>query len=145
MNEPLFQKSIEYVLRSPKTERQVRTWLFKKRKEGEFLDIDAIITKLKDLGYINDLEYATRFAETKQTKLGHRNIKNKLAIKGIAREHIDTLETPDQTDLAKTLAEKYMRGKNRDQKTFQKLYRFLLSKGFDYDTINHVTQKLKGD
>jgi len=144
-DEAVFQKAIEYVLRTPKTERQVRTWLFKKRKDGEYLDIDAIITRLKDLGYINDLEYAVRFAETKQTKLGYRNIKNKLVVKGVAREHIDTLEAPDQTDLAKTLAEKYMRNKNHDQKTFQKLWRFLLSKGFDYDTINHATEKLKGD
>ena len=136
----LIQKAIEYVLRAPKTERQVRTWLFKKRKEGEFLDVDGIINKLKELGYINDAEYAQRFAEVKQTKLGMRNIKCKLAVKGITREHIDTLETPDQTNLARSLAEKYMRN---DNKTLQKLYRYLLSKGFDYDTVSRVVGELK--
>ena len=143
-SEALFQKSLEYVLRTPKTERQVRTWLFKKRKEGEFLDIDSIINRLKDLGYINDADYATRFAEAKQTKYGMRNIKAKLTVKGIAREHLDELETPDQTDLARTLAEKYMRNKTADQTTMQKLYRFLLSKGLDYDTVNCVVGELNG-
>jgi len=153
----LFQKTLEYILRAPKTERQVRAWLFKKRKEGEFLDVDGIITKLKVLGYINDAEYATRFAEAKQNKLGMRNIKCKLAVKGVAREHIDELATPDQTDLARSLAEKYMRkysplerrggseadGVVCDQKTLQKLYRYLLSKGFDCDTVSYVTGLLR--
>jgi len=144
-DEAIFQKTLEYVLRTPKTERQVRTWLFGKRKEGEYLDIDAIINKLKDLGYINDAEYATRYAESKQTKLGMRNIKCKLAVKGIAREHIDTLETPDQTDLARTFAEKYMRNKTPDRKTLQKLYRFLLSKGISHDIIPLIIDEHKGD
>ena len=144
INEVIFQKAIEYVLRAPKTERQVRTWLFKKRKEGEYLDIDAIINKLKDLGYINDAEYAARFAEAKQNKYGMRNIKQKLAIKGIAREHVDTLESPDQTELARTLAQKYMRNKELDQKVLQKLYRFLLSKGLSHDTIPPIINELKG-
>ena len=143
--EALFQKSLEYVLRTPKTERQVRTWLFGKRKEGEYLDIDAIINKLKELGYINDLEYATRYADAKANKYGMRNIKSKLTQKGVAREHLDELETPDQTDLARTLAQKYMRSKNHDQKTFQKLYRFLLNKGFNYDIISYLVDEIKGD
>ena len=72
-----------------------------------------------------------------------RNIKCKLAVKGVAREHIDELETPDQTDLARNLAEKYMRNKVFDQKTLQKLYRFLLSKGFDYGTVSNIVEKFK--
>jgi len=144
-DEIIFQKSLEYVLRAPKTERQVRTWLFGKRKEGEYLDIDAIINRLKERGYINDAEYATRFAEAKQTKYGMRNIKAKLTVKGVAREHLDELETPDQTDLARSLAQKYMRNKTFDQKTIQKLCRFLLSKGFNYDILPPILDEFKGD
>lgn len=140
----LFQKTLEYVLRAPKTEQQVKQWLFKKRKEGEFLPIDEIINRLKDLGYINDADYAVRFAEAKSTKYGMKTIKAKLMIKGISREYIDELETPDQTDLAHALAEKYMRNKTPSLKTFEKLYRYLLSKGLNYDIIGAVMTGYKG-
>ena len=139
----LYQKSLEYVLRTPKTERQVRDWLFRKRKDGEFISVDEIIGRLRDLGYINDAEYAARFAEAKQNKYGMRNIKSKLAVKGVAREHLDALENPDQTDLARTLAEKYMRNKTPDQTTMQKLYRYLLSKGLDYDLISGIIENFR--
>jgi len=148
-DDKLFQKALEYILTASKTERQVRQWLFKKRKEGEFLDVDAIITRLKELGYINDAEYAKNFTETKQTRYGKKSIQQRLMQKGVDRESINIAvsEITDQTELATTLAEKYMRNKNADQKTMQKLYRFLLSKGFDYDTVNYVTNKykVKGD
>ena len=117
----------------------------KQSRPPEYIPVDAIINKLKDLGYINDADYAVRFAEAKSTKYGMRNIKAKLTVKGVAREHIDELATPDQTDLARSLAQKYMRNKDFDQKTFQKLYRFLLSKGLNYDIINHILDEFKGD
>jgi len=139
----LFQKCVEYVLRAPKTERQVRDWLFRKRVDGEFLPVDEIIGRLKERGFINDAEYAVRFAEAKQTKYGMRAIKSKLAGKGVASEHLDSLETPDQTELARALAQKYMRSKPADRKTMQKLYRFLLSKGFNYDTISIIAGEFK--
>jgi regulatory protein len=143
MDEILYQKAVEYILRAPKTERQVRDWLFRKRPEGEFLPVDEIITRLKEHGYINDADYAVRFAESKQTKYGMRVIKSKLAVKGVAREHLDEIETPDQTDLARTLATKYMRNKTCDPKTMQKLFRFLLSKGFNYDIISRIAGEFK--
>jgi regulatory protein len=136
--EKLFTKTLEYVLRAPKTEKQVRDWLWKKRKDGEFLDIDEIINRIKDLGYINDADYVQRFTEVKSQKIGERCIKQKLMVKGVTRDLIDTVDAGDQTELCKSLAEKYMRNKTADQKTLQKLYRFLLSKGFGYDTVSYV-------
>lgn len=146
-NSKLFQKTLEYVLCTPKTERQVRTWLFKKRKEGEFLDIDGIISRLKELGYINDAEYARSFTETKQTKYGKKCIGQKLVQKGVDRNIVDIAVSAisDQTELVHALAQKYMRNKTADQKTLQKLYRFLLSKGFDHDMVSCTTGQFKGD
>lgn len=159
-NSKLFQKTLEYVLCTPKTERQVRTWLFKKRKRSgddnckrtdnitlEFLDVDGIISRLKELGYINDAEYARSFTETKQTKYGKKCIGQKLVQKGVDRNIVDTAvsEISDQTELVHALAQKYMRNKTADQKTLQKLYRFLLSKGFDHDMVSCTTGQFKGD
>lgn len=159
-NDKLFQKTLEYVLGTPKTERQVKTWLFKKRKKScddncnrtdnvtrEFLDIDGITSRLKELGYINDAEYARSFTEAKQTKYGKKCIGQKLAQKGVDRNIVDAAvaEIPNQTELVHTLAQKYMRNKTADQKTLQKLYRFLLSKGFDHDMVGHIAGQFKGD
>lgn len=146
-DDKLFQKALEYVLCTQKTERQVRTWLFKKRQEGEFLPVDEIVARLKELGYINDERYAKNFTETKQIKYGKKSIRQRLVQKGVDRQLVDAAvsEIADQTELARTLAERYMHNKQSDQKTLQKLYRFLLSKGFDYDIVSHVTVVFKGD
>jgi len=125
-----FNKTLEYVLRSPKTEQQVKQYLYKKQLETQ--TINSIITRLKNLNYINDAEYAERYVQSKSTKYGSRVIKQKLQVKGIKCDQIDA---GDQTELARSLAEKYMRS---GQKNKQQLYRYLLAKGFDYDIVERV-------
>jgi regulatory protein len=139
----LYTKVLTYVLNSPKTERQTRTYLYGKTESPE--TIANIIARLKEYGYINDADYAARFAEVKQTKLGVKSIHNKLLQKGINRETVEriTAEVDDQTELCTTTAEKYMRNKPNDMKTNNKLYRYLISKGFEYDTVGSVMENLK--
>ena len=43
------------------------------------------------------------------------------------------------------LAQKYLKNKPQDEKTKQKLYRHLLSKGFTYEQVNKALSKLDID
>jgi len=97
--------------------------------------IAYVVDKLLEYGFLNDADFAKRYVETYSGKKGVRLIKNELRKKGISEDDADlaTVDVGSQEDAATALAEKFMRGKERDRKTVQKLYRHLLSKGFTFD------------
>ena len=69
-----------------------------------------------------------------------------LKSKGISDGEIDEalsgLDSETQVQAAVTLLQKYLRGKTIDRETLQKAYRYLMSKGFDYDTARSALSSL---
>ena len=103
--------------------------------------IDSIINKLKKHKFLNDEEFAKWWIEqrTAVNPKPQRIIKMELRQKGIPDNIIQNSDFGIQNDeeVARRLAEKRMQ-KYKDlprQKIFEKLGRYLVSKGFDYDTI----------
>lgn len=135
-----FTKTLENLLSSPKTEFQIKQYLY--RKQVELNTVNNIVARLKQLNYINDEDYARNFADAKSAKYGKRVIRQKLAAKGI---RCDEVEVGDQSDLALALARKYMRNKARDAKEFSKLYRYLVGKGFDFVLVCGIVDKCKSE
>ena len=130
----LIGKAVEYVLKTPKTARQVRTWLNKKTDDKDVAD--EVIKYLQDRNYINDREYAAAFVQCKKIKLGAGMIKNKLRVKGVSTDIIEhaMVEVDDQRDLAIMRVEKYMQNKEKTAEIKSKLFRYLMGKGFDFET-----------
>ena len=86
------------------------------------------------------------YAEQSKSHKGQRRIKQELINKGISHEQVDDqvqIDTEDQLATATALAEKYLKNKPRDLKIMQKLQRFLLYRGFDFDIVNTVIRKFK--
>ncbi|MCL2569747.1 MAG: RecX family transcriptional regulator [Firmicutes bacterium] len=143
----LYLKALGYILKSPRTEREITIYLYKKDASSE--TVGKIIERLKTMNYINDEAYAKMFTEQKSGKLGIGAIRSKLTFRGIHMEIIDRsldeVENQTQDELAQAVAEKYMRNKDRDPKTLQKLYRHLASKGFDFELCSRVVEEQKKD
>jgi regulatory protein len=137
--------AFRYLNYKPRSEKEVRTKLLQKKITEK--TIDEIITSLKDLKFIDDVNYAKMYVESKVTLKpeGSRVLKMKLAGKGIEKELSQkTVEEnyPEETEIkkAKDLINKYskrVKAKNSADKK-QKIYRHLLSKGFSYDVISRV-------
>ncbi len=131
-----------------RSEKEVR----KKLKEKKLSDgsIDIVISSLKDLKYINDESYAKSYLQSKILRKpeGKRVLKMKLADKGIPKEIAENIlseQYPPETETEKAAEllrkyEKKVRAKTPAEKK-QKCFRFLLSKGFDFDTINEVLRQ----
>lgn len=131
-----------------RSEKEVR----KKLKEKKLSDgsIDIVISSLKDLKYINDESYAKSYLQSKILRKpeGKRVLKMKLADKGIPKEIAESIiseQYPPETETEKAAEllkkyEKKVRAKTPAEKK-QKCFRFLLSKGFDFDTINEVLRQ----
>ncbi|MCL2756147.1 MAG: RecX family transcriptional regulator [Firmicutes bacterium] len=142
----LYIKALGYILRSPRTEREITQYLYKKDASPE--TVARVIARLRTMNYINDEAYAKMFTEQKSGKLGVGSIRNKLFSRGINKELIEQsieeiVEEESQEELCNRVAEKYMRNKGRDAKTVQKLYRHLASKGFDYELVSSVADEYK--
>lgn len=140
-----FEKCVDYLSRSMKTAKQIRDYL---RKKGFSETVEErVVEKLKEYGYVNDELYARLYVEQNSSGKGKRRIKGELMRKGIYKETADeiaeTVSDDKQTQGANALAEKYMRNKERTQRNLQKLYRFLLTRGFDFDLVKSIVQSYK--
>lgn len=139
-----FGKAVDYLARAMKTTKQMRDYFTKKGYPTEV--VDAVIEKLIGYKYLDDQAYARMYAEQSKSHKGQRRIKQELINKGISHAEVDDqvqIDTEDQLATATALAEKYLKNKPRDLKNMQKLQRFLLYRGFDFDVVNSIIRKFK--
>ena len=139
-----FDKALTHLSATRKTEKQIREYL-----QGKgYLDgvIDYVVEKLRGYNFLNDGEYAEAYVESVAKRKGGRLIRMELRGKGISDEKIDAamggLDEETQTESAKTILYKYMRGKVADTQTLQKAYRYLMGKGFDYEVAKAALASL---
>lgn len=135
---------LRVIERSHKTEKE----LIRKMQDREYKEniINRVIEIFKKYDYINDEKYAYMFARDKIKTQGRVNIRQKLLMKGIdesiVNEVISSLGEEEQYDTARRLAvKKYnlLSSKESDSRVVrQKLFRFLVSKGYDFDLSNKV-------
>lgn len=141
-----FGKAVDYLARAMKTTKQVRDYLTKKGYTDNVTN--CVIEKLQGYKYLDDQAYARMYVEQSKTHKGERRIKQELLNKGISHNDVDDqvqVDADDQLTSATSLAQKYLKNKQRDVKTMQKLQRFLLYRGFDFDVVNTVIRAFKTD
>ena len=139
-----FDKALTHLSATRKTEKQIREYL-----QGKgYLDgvIDYAVEKLRGYNFLNDEEYAEAYVECAAKRKGGRLIRMELRGKGVSDAEIDAamngLDEETQTQAAKTILGKYMRGKVADTQTLQKAYRYLMGKGFDYEVAKAALSSL---
>lgn len=108
--------------------------------------ISKVIDKFNEYGVLNDENFATSYVNIKQHSLSKRAIEQKLMQKGVNKDIAkNCLEEFDDYEVAFKTAEKFMKTKEYTEENITKLLRHLSYKGFDYDTINKVLNKLKNN
>ena len=147
INEILYKRIREralYLLEGmPRTEQNLRRKLLDNHYTDEY--ITPVIEQLKDYGFIDDLKYAMDYAESMRNNRGmsKRMIVFKLFEKGVSRDIIQEVEaliSGDETDLIERALNKKglsIEGfKELEPKDKQRMYRYLISKGFSASCIN---------
>lgn len=131
--------------------RELRLKLIKKKFPLEL--IDEAISELIANNFIDDTKFAKQFVDEKLTKgkFGPNKIKSELIRKGIERKIIDELilsiDTKSSYQNALNLArKKYHTIKEKDRnKSKQKIFNFLHTKGFDSELILSVLKEIISD
>ncbi len=128
-----------------RTEFQLRQKLI----QGEYPEeiIDKALEYVKGFGYVDDMSYARRYLECRQNTRSRAEISRDLMKKGISKEIIRTVleetEAVDQTELIKKwIVKKHMNLQTVSAQEKQKLYMFLLRKGFSSSEIMKVFHEI---
>lgn len=146
--EIFYKKSLNFLSFRPRSEKELRDYL--KKKKCDELIIQRIVENFKEHKFINDEEFAKWFIEQRTIikPKAARIIKMELKQKGIDKDLIEVLlENGKDSDFdkAKKLAEKRMPRYSRiteKRKVYEKLGRFLASKGFEWDTVKEVIDQV---
>jgi regulatory protein len=117
--------------------------------------VNEIIIDLIKSNYLNDEKFAREFLDEKLRlkTIGLEKIKKELFAKGIHREVINEVLSEkgelDESENALLLVYKKMKFFERNtadaRKLKQRIFSFLLSKGYNYDTIEKVMNKINSE
>ncbi|WP_343209179.1 regulatory protein RecX [Anaerolentibacter hominis] len=137
------QKAMALLKHADRTREELRRRL---TQNGFGADaVETAIEYVDSYGYINDLNYAQRYVYFAKEKKSYRQIRGELMKKGVSQDIIDqVLEQEDgsQEELLTKLIEKKQRGMDSENpKDFQKLYAYLIRRGFGYEEICRCLKK----
>ena len=132
------EKLVKYMGTRLRTEKQLVDYL---KGKGYTIAIqEYCMEKLKEYNFINDEQYVASYIETNKKRKGKTLLKIELKTRGIddglLESSFEDFETNEED--VKTLAVKYLKNKELNKETFQKVYRHLFSKGFDSEVILRV-------
>ncbi|WP_291491474.1 regulatory protein RecX [Desulfurella sp.] len=106
--------------------------------EQKGIDPEPIINRLKELNYLNDLEYAIDYKNKKQNEgYGKYKILFQLKNKGISEDILNNLEFSN-SKLEEIFLSKIQKIKDNKK---QKIYAFLINRGFDSNDIKNLIYK----
>lgn len=135
-------KALKHLSSSMKTEKQMRDFL---EKKGYLPAVCAyVLEKLRGYGFLDDAQYSEQYVQFAGKKKGARLIAQELRRRGVSAEQAEAaLEgLTGEEETAKALLRRYMRGRAPTRENFSKAYRYLLSKGFSYETAKDALASL---
>ena len=136
----LYQRTLEWVLMRPRSEKETYDYLYKKVYEKK-LDkdyINRIIDRLKEKKYLNDETFARYYVENRFVKKGisKKRLRMELMKKGVATGIVDdTLSgRNDEEEIKKMIIKKRARYDD------EKLTAYLCRQGFDYQLVKDLVR-----
>lgn len=141
----LYQRALEWALVRPRSEKEVRDYLYKKVFERK-LDksyIDLIVARLKEKKYLDDTVFAKYYVENRFVKKGisRRRLSLELVKKGVAKEIIAEVlgGRNDEEEIKKMIAKKRARYDD------EKLINYLCRQGFSFELVRNLVRDYEKD
>ncbi len=136
-----YDKALNYISIRDRSEKEINDYLYKKQYAQEI--IKEVISKLENLGLIDDVKFVHTWIQWRASKLSSKiKIRQELMQKGIDSQIInEALASIDETEevaKAKELADKY--AYRYDSR--QKLMAYMSRRGYSYDVIRQAIEDL---
>lgn len=117
-----------------------------KLKEYSNQTIDSVLSKLESYGFINDEKYVKKYIDYSLNikKAGKNKIMYDLKNRGIKSSDIESIEVNEEIQYsnAYNLALKKIKSIKNNTRIEDKVFRYLLSKGYDFDLIKKVLRNV---
>lgn len=152
--EDLFEIYLNNILKfigyRSRSEKEIILRLRKKKIDEKMIAI--IMQKLQEWKFIDDTAFAKQWIESRVVNR-HKSIRLvrlELLKKGIKKEIIDSLfenlsKENDVTSIEAIIRRKIKKLNIQDRDDLQKLSRYLLGKGFDWETVKEAINKFRKD
>ena len=132
-------KAMTHLSASMKTKKQMRDFLIKKGYTEAVCDY--VLERLEYHNFVDDYAYCRAYVQSVKGK-GKRALEADLLKRGAEKSAILSAldEAEEDVEAAAALIEKYLRGKEISKQNLFKGYKYLLSKGYSYDTAKAAMQ-----
>jgi len=139
----LLERVMNYVMIRPRSIREVRDYLWRKKADPEMAE--SILQRFITKGYLNDASFAQSWARARQlTKpVSKRRLVAELQQKGVPSDDIQKALGETEYDELEALRE--IITKKRKQARYhdeQKLMQYLARQGFSYDSIKNTLAEM---
>lgn len=143
----LYEYAVGALGRRMRTVAQLKRLMRAKVEEGETgeVKIEAVVTRLKAMRYLNDAAFATEYTRLRQEneKFGKRRVQQELMLKGVHPELVATTietayEAVDEEALARRHLDRKGIRKPKDEKETTRVMRRLIRAGFSLPIIYKV-------
>ncbi len=136
-------KAMTHISATMKTKKQIRDFLIRKGYTSAVCDY--VLEKMEQLKLADDCEYCRAYVNSVSGK-GKRALEADLIKRGAERAAIEKAlaDKEEDADEALRVIEKYLRGKENTKENVYKGMKYLLSKGYSYDTAKQAVEKLGG-
>lgn len=134
-------KALTHISLSPKTKKQIADYLSKK---GYTEAVQAyVLERLEYYKFVDDYAYCRAYVQSVTGK-GKRALEADLIKRGAERCAIETVleEVEEDGGEAAKILQKYMRGKEFTKENLYKGFKYLLSKGYSYDTAKSALEEV---
>jgi regulatory protein len=149
----IMARALNILAARPRSETQLRQQLLAKPWAEQGL-VDECISRLKELGYVNDDLFAHSYASSRVSTrpIGRSRVARELAGKKVARKTIDealntVFEEVGEENLIDRAIQKRIRthGRPADKASAKRMFDHLARLGFEYDLIIKKLQALKAE
>lgn len=133
-------KAMTHLSASMKTVKQMRDFLAKKGYTEAV--INYVLERLEYHKFVDDYAYCRAYVQSVSGK-GKRALEVDLIKRGADKNAIESAldEIEESGEEASLILEKYLRGKSVDRQTLYKGFKYLLSKGYGYDTAKTALER----
>lgn len=130
-------KALTHISSSMKTEKQIADFLSKKGYTEPVCEY--VLERMRYYNFIDDYAYCKAYISGVSGR-GKRLLEADLLKRGAKREAIERAlsEVEEDGGEARAVAQKYLRGKERTKENLYKAFRYLISRGFGYDTAKEA-------
>lgn len=133
-------KAMTHLSASMKTVKQMRDFLAKKGYTEAV--INYVLERLEYHKFVDDYAYCRAYVQSVSGK-GKRALEVDLIKRGADKNAIESAldEIEESGEEVSLILEKYLRGKSVDRQTLYKGFKYLLSKGYGYDTAKTALER----